>query len=132
MHGGRADGIVQSMLRHSRGERRKVALNELVVEALNLAYHGARAEDPNFNLTPRALRMTEDGPTGAATAVTSDCWPNLGCEVWASSLRCGIVRLRFRRALRTVFCLAQSSRDSDHSPTLIGYLRVTGQLLASG
>jgi hypothetical protein len=35
------------MLRHSRGgsgERRKVALNELVVEALNLAYHGARAE----------------------------------------------------------------------------------------
>ena len=97
MHGGRADGIVQSMLRHSRGERRKVALNELVVEALNLAYHGARAEDPNFNLTPRALRMTEDGPTGAATAVTSDCWPNLGCEV-RSSLRCGSVRLRFRRA----------------------------------
>ena len=42
------------MLRHSRGERRKVALNELVVEALNLAYHGARAEDPNFNRTPRA------------------------------------------------------------------------------
>ena len=41
--------------------------------------------------------MTEDGPTGAATAVTSDCWPNLGYEV-RSSLRCGIVRLRFRRA----------------------------------
>ena len=120
------------MLRHSRGgsgERRKVALNELVVEAL---YHGARAEDPNFNLTPRALRMTEDGPTAAATAVTSDCWPNLGCEVRASSLRCGIVRLRFRRALRTVFCLARSSRDSDHSPAVIGYLRVIGQPLPSG
>jgi hypothetical protein len=36
------------------GERRKVALNELVVEALSLAYHGARAQDPNLNLTPRA------------------------------------------------------------------------------
>jgi hypothetical protein len=41
-------------------------------------YHGARAEDPNFNLTPRALRTTEDAPTGAATAATIDCWPNLG------------------------------------------------------
>jgi hypothetical protein len=52
-----ADGIVQSMLLHARsgsGERRKVALNELVVEVLSLAYHGARAQDPNLNLTPRA------------------------------------------------------------------------------
>jgi hypothetical protein len=64
--------------RGGSGERRKVALNELVVEALNLAYHGARAKDPNFDLTPRALRMTKDAPTGAATAATSDCWPNLG------------------------------------------------------
>jgi hypothetical protein len=33
------------MLLHARsgsGERRKIALNELVVEALSLAYHGAR------------------------------------------------------------------------------------------
>jgi hypothetical protein len=78
------------MLLHSRGgssERRKVALNELVVEALNLAYHGARAEDPNFNLTPRARRMIEDGPTGAATAATSDCWPNLGLR-GPGRLRC--------------------------------------------
>jgi hypothetical protein len=40
--------------RSGSGERRKVALNELVVEALSLAYHGARARDPNLNLTPRA------------------------------------------------------------------------------
>jgi hypothetical protein len=40
--GGRADGIVQSMLLHARGrsgERRKFVLNELTVEALSLAYH---------------------------------------------------------------------------------------------
>jgi hypothetical protein len=117
--------------RGGSGERRKVALNELVVEALNLAYHGARAKDPNFDLTPRALRMTKDAPTGAATAATSDCWPNWVCEVRASSLRCGIVRWRFCRARRTAFYLARSSRDSDHSPTVIGNLRVSGQLLPS-
>ncbi len=53
-HGRRADGIVRSMLEHSRGgsgERREVDLNGLVEEALNLAYHGARAQDQNFNIT---------------------------------------------------------------------------------
>ena len=45
-HGRRADGIVTSMLAHSRGtvgERQSVDLNALVEESLNLAYHGARA-----------------------------------------------------------------------------------------
>jgi signal transduction histidine kinase len=53
-HGKRADGIVKSMLEHSRGvsgERRKVDLNALIEEALNLAYHGARAQDASFNIT---------------------------------------------------------------------------------
>ena len=53
-HGRRADGIVRSMLEHSRGasgERRMVDLNTLVEEALNLAYHGARAQDQTFNIT---------------------------------------------------------------------------------
>jgi signal transduction histidine kinase len=53
-HGRRADGIVKSMLEHSRGvssERREVDLNALVDEALNLAYHGARAQDAGFNIT---------------------------------------------------------------------------------
>jgi GAF domain-containing protein len=53
-HGRRADGIVKSMLEHSRGvsgERREVDLNTLVDEALNLAYHGARAQDAGFNIT---------------------------------------------------------------------------------
>jgi signal transduction histidine kinase len=53
-HGKRADGIVTSMLTHSRGgsgDRRSTDINALVEEALNLAYHGARAQDQNFNIT---------------------------------------------------------------------------------
>jgi signal transduction histidine kinase len=69
-HGRRADGIVKSMLEHSRGgsgERREVDLNGLVEEALNLAYHGARAQDQNFNITlerdfDRALAAIELAP----------------------------------------------------------------------
>ncbi|HEY1260947.1 MAG TPA: PAS-domain containing protein [Stellaceae bacterium] len=53
-HGRRADGIVKSMLQHSRGDGgdwQTVDLNALVDEALNLAYHGARAQYENFNIT---------------------------------------------------------------------------------
>src|SRR5438477_8449400 len=53
-HGRRADGIVKSMLLHSRGgsgDRQAVDINSLVEEALTLAYHGARAQDQNFNVT---------------------------------------------------------------------------------
>ena len=52
-HGKRADSIVKNMLLHSRegsGERAEVDVNHLVEEALNLAYHGARAEKPGFNV----------------------------------------------------------------------------------
>jgi signal transduction histidine kinase len=53
-HGKRADGIVKSMLSHSRGgtgDWQAVDINALVEEALNLAFHGARAQDKNFNIT---------------------------------------------------------------------------------
>jgi signal transduction histidine kinase len=63
-HGKRADGIVKSMLAHSRGgssEPQSTNLNALVEEALNLAYHGARAQDPTFNV---ALERAYD--TGVA------------------------------------------------------------------
>jgi methyl-accepting chemotaxis protein len=52
-HGGRADAIVKNMLLHSRegsGEHRPVDINALVEEALNLAYHGARAEKQGFKI----------------------------------------------------------------------------------
>ena len=53
-HGRRADGIVRSMLQHSRGgsgDWQATDLNALIEEALNLAYHGARAQDQRFNIT---------------------------------------------------------------------------------
>jgi signal transduction histidine kinase len=53
-HGKRADSIVKNMLLHSRegsGEHRPADINALVDESLNLAYHGARAEKPHFNVT---------------------------------------------------------------------------------
>jgi two-component system, NtrC family, sensor kinase len=52
-HGKRADLIVKNMLLHSRegsSERRLVNLNGLVEESLNLAYHGARAENQEFKI----------------------------------------------------------------------------------
>ena len=53
-HGQRADSIVKNMLLHSRegsGDHRPADINALVDESLNLAYHGARAERPDFNVT---------------------------------------------------------------------------------
>jgi two-component system NtrC family sensor kinase len=53
-HGKRADSIVKNMLLHSRegsGEQRPSDINALLDESLNLAYHGARAEKPGFNIT---------------------------------------------------------------------------------
>ncbi|BCM93673.1 signal transduction histidine-protein kinase AtoS [Abditibacteriota bacterium] len=53
-HGGRADSIVRNMLLHSRGQTsapEAVDLNSLVREAVQLAYHGQRARNSNFNIT---------------------------------------------------------------------------------
>jgi signal transduction histidine kinase len=53
-HGKRADSIVKNMLLHSRegsGDHRPADINALLDESLNLAYHGVRAEKPQFNVT---------------------------------------------------------------------------------
>jgi two-component system NtrC family sensor kinase len=53
-HGRRADSIVKNMLLHSRessGQHRPADINSLLDESLNLAYHGARAEKGEFNIT---------------------------------------------------------------------------------
>jgi len=59
-HGKRADGIVKSMLQHSRssdqsGKNKKepTDINALADEYLRLAYHGLRAKDKAFNATLR-------------------------------------------------------------------------------
>jgi signal transduction histidine kinase/methyl-accepting chemotaxis protein len=71
-HGRRADGIVKSMLLHSRGvagERQNTDLNTLIDEALNLAYHGARAQDQKFNI---ALERDLDSNLSALEVVPQD------------------------------------------------------------
>ena len=65
-HGRRADSIVKNMLLHSREgsrDRSSVNINPMVEEALNLAYHGARAENPGFNMT---IVKSLDPDAGAA------------------------------------------------------------------
>ena len=51
-HGKRADGIVKSMLQHSRsssGKKELTDINVLADEYTRLAYHGLRAKDKTFN-----------------------------------------------------------------------------------
>ncbi len=52
-HGKQADGIIKSMLEHSRssaGERQDCDLNKLVEEYVTLAFHGLRSQDPSFTV----------------------------------------------------------------------------------
>jgi signal transduction histidine kinase len=52
-HGSRADGIVKSMLLHSRGgsgKKLEVDFNSLVKEYVNLAFHGMRASKHSINV----------------------------------------------------------------------------------
>jgi signal transduction histidine kinase len=69
-HGKRADAIVKNMLLHSRegsGEHRLVDANALVEESLNLAYHGARAENQSFQIN---MERSLDPAAGQV-----DCFP---------------------------------------------------------
>ncbi len=61
-HGTRADGIVKSMLQHSRnnsGTKEPTDINALCDEYLRLSYHGLRAKDKAFNAT--LITDFEDG-----------------------------------------------------------------------
>jgi signal transduction histidine kinase len=53
-HGKRADSIVKSMMQHARGssgQREPAEINALLDDAVNLVYHGMRANDVSFNIT---------------------------------------------------------------------------------
>ncbi len=74
-HGQRADSIVKNMLLHSRegsGDHRPADINALLDESLNLAYHGARAEKPQFNVT---LQRDFDPNAGTNRAVSAGNHP---------------------------------------------------------
>ncbi len=52
-HSKRADGIIRSMMLHARGssgQQEETDINRLVREAMNLVYHGLRAQIPEFNV----------------------------------------------------------------------------------
>ncbi len=71
-HGKRADSIVKSMMEHSRGstgEREAVDINRLLDEAVNLTYHGLRAQSMDFNIT---LEKDYDASVGEVQAVPQD------------------------------------------------------------
>ena len=71
-HGKRADGIVQSMLLYSRGmpgKREASEINALVAEAVNLAYHGMRAQEASFNVT---IETDYDSSIGKIDIVPQD------------------------------------------------------------
>jgi two-component system NtrC family sensor kinase len=72
VHGRRADGIVKSMLQHSRvssAQKELTDVNALADEYLRLAYHGLRAKDKSFNA---ALDMDFDPAAGRLNLVPQD------------------------------------------------------------
>jgi signal transduction histidine kinase len=111
-HGKRADGIVKAMLEHSRGssaERRIVDLNTLIDEALNLAYHGARAQDQSFNIT-----LERDFGEGiAAIEVNPQDITRVFLNLFSNGLYATTKRARDRADARFVPTLKVITRDAD-------------------
>lgn len=71
-HGKRADSIVRSMMEHARGssgQRQMTDINHLLEEAINLSYHGMRAQDPSFNIS---IEKQFDETLGPVEAVPQD------------------------------------------------------------
>jgi two-component system, NtrC family, sensor kinase len=103
-HGKRADSIVKNMLLHSRegsGEHRPIDINALVEEAVNLAYHGARAEKQSFNIT---LEKSIDPTVGQI-----DCFPQEITRVLLNLISNGFYAATKRKA---------RANNSDYEPTL--------------
>src|SRR5258706_10254794 len=92
-HGKRADSIVKNMLLHSRegsGEHQPSDINALLDESLNLAYHGARAEKPQFNVT---LQRDFD-----ASAGTIEVFPQEITRVFLNLIANGFYAVAKRKA----------------------------------
>jgi signal transduction histidine kinase len=119
-HGKRADSIVKNMLLHSRegsGEHRPADINSLLDESLNLAYHGARAEKGEFNITVQRdfdadagtielfpqeitrafLNLIANGVYAATRRKTEDKEPGFEPTLWATTKNLGTtVEIRIR------------------------------------
>jgi two-component system NtrC family sensor kinase len=111
-HGKRADSIVKNMLLHSRegsGERSTTNVNAMVEEALNLAYHGARAEKPGFNVT---IVKSLDPHAGAA-------------EVYAQEMTRVLLNL-ISNGFYATSKRKQSAGDGAYEPTISASTRDLG------
>jgi two-component system, NtrC family, sensor kinase len=111
-HGKRADSIVKNMLLHSREgsvEHRLVDINALVEEAVNLAYHGARAEKQGFNVT---LERSIDPTAGQV-----DCFPQEITRVLLNLISNGFYAATKRKA---------QASDGGYEPTLTAATRNLG------
>ena len=111
-HGKRADAIVKNMLLHSRegsGEHRPVHINSIVEEAVNLAYHGARAENQGFNI---ALERSLDPAAGEV-----DCFPQEITRVLLNLISNGFYAATKRKGQAT---------DDDFEPKLTAATKSLG------
>jgi signal transduction histidine kinase len=111
-HGKRADSIVKNMLLHSRagsGEHRPVDINAVVAEAVNLAYHGARAEKQGFNIT---LQHSLDPAAGQV-----DCFPQEITRVLLNLISNGFYAATNRKG---------QTGNGDYEPTLAAMTRNLG------
>jgi two-component system, NtrC family, sensor kinase len=111
-HGERADSIVKNMLLHSREgsvEHRPVDINALVEEAVNLAYHGARAEKQGFNIT---LERSIDPTAGQV-----DCFPQEITRVLLNLISNGFYAATKRKG---------RTEDGSYEPTLTAATRNLG------
>jgi GAF domain-containing protein len=119
-HGKRADSIVKNMLLHSREgsrEHQPADINALLDESLNLAYHGARAEKGEFNITVQRdfdtdagtielfpqeitrafLNLITNGIYAATRRKTEDKEPGFRPTLWATTKNLGTtVEIRIR------------------------------------
>jgi signal transduction histidine kinase len=112
-HGKRADAIVKNMLLHSRqgsAEHRPVDINALVEESLNLAYHGARAEQQGFNIT---LERSLDPTAGEV-----DVFPQDITRVLLNLISNGFYAATKRKA---------QADGGDYEPTLMAATRNLGE-----
>jgi signal transduction histidine kinase len=111
-HGKRADSIVKNMLLHSRqgsGEQRLMDINALVEESLNLAYHGARAENQGFNII---LERSFDPAAGEV-----DVFPQEITRVLLNLISNGFYAATKRRT---------EASDIDYEPTLTAVTKDLG------
>jgi signal transduction histidine kinase len=111
-HGKRADSIVRNMLLHSRegsGDHRPADINALIDESLNLAYHGARAERPDFNVT-----LQRDFDAGAGMV---ELFPQEITRVFLNLVSNGFYAVNKRR---------NEAGQSDFDPVLVAATRNLG------